>query len=388
MQTWKWLYDPASPYRWRFMISVLVRAALLFVLFNLVFALVDPLPTLGRLSAYNTLFRGRERLPYGENPAASFNLSLFQLDAMLASHALAGAGDDEYRVLVIGDSSVWGILLRPSETLAGQINALELTVDNRPVRAYNLGYPTMSLVKDLMLLDYALRTDPDLIVWAFTLESFAPDVQLESAIVRHNAEPVRDLIRRYDLDLNPDDPRFETLTFWERTIVGQRRALADLLRLQFYGVAWAITGTDQEYPADYTPAQVDLAGDESWHGYDAPQPLTADDLALDVLHAGVARAGETPILLVNEPILISDGENSDIRYNFFYPRWAYDAYRDLLHEQAEHAGWRLLDLWDALPDPACYTDSAVHLTPACSARLARRVGAAIVQTTPGESHGG
>ena len=38
------------------------------------------------------------------------------------------------------------------------------------------------------------------------------------------------------------------------------------------------------------------------------------------------------MLLVNEPMLISNGANSEIRYNFFYPRWAYDEYRSMLAE--------------------------------------------------------
>lgn len=372
-KTWQWLYG--TTYNWRFVRNVILKAAVLFVLFNVVFALLDPLPTLGRISAYNLLFRGRERLPYGENPAASYNLSLYQIDAMFASQRLAGAGHDgEFRVLVLGDSSVWGILLEPDDTLAGQINRGDYrTADGRRVRAYNLGYPTMSLTKDLLFLDYALRYDPDLIVWLVTLESFEQDAQLDTAIVQNNPEPVRNLIERYDLDQDVDDSRFVDPSFQDKTIVGQRRALADLLRLQLYGAAWALTGIDQEYP-DYIPRSIDLEADTNWHGYDESSRFAADDLALDVLRAGIERAGDTPVLLINEPIFISEGENSDIRYNFFYPRWAYDDYRRLLGEQADRHGWSLVDLWDAIPEAACYTDSPVHLTPDCSARLAALVG--------------
>jgi hypothetical protein len=380
MQTWKWLYNPPSPYHWRFLRNVLFKTALLFAALNLLFAAADPLSVLGHVSAYNRLYPGRERLPYGENPGVSYNLSLFQLDAMFASLTLARPKEDgDYRVLLMGDSSVWGILLRPEETLAGQINRAHLrTADGRRVRAYNLGYPTMSLTKDLMLLDYALRYQPDLIVWLFTLESFDPKTQLDSAIVQHNPDRVRDLIERYGVQQETDDPRFVDLSFWDRTIIGQRRALADILRLQFYGAPWAITGIDQEYPSDYKPRQIDLDADDSWQSYE-PQTWTADDLAFDVLRAGVQRVGEIPLLLVNEPIFISQGQNSDIRYNFFYPRWAYDAYRDLLHEERARSGWHMLDLWEAIPDADCYTDSPVHLTPPCSAQLGQTVGAAIVQ---------
>ncbi len=385
MQTWRWLYKPGKPFDGRFIARVLVKTALLFAALNLAFVLLDPLPTLGKLSLYNRVLPGRARLPYGENPDAAYNLSLFQLDAMFAAHEVARApARDEFRVLLIGDSATWGILLRPEETLAGQINAAGLVAaDGRRVRAYNLGYPTMSLTKDLLLLDYALpRYEPDLVVWLFTLESFDAQTQLDSPLVQHNPAPVRALIARYGLAQDPADPRFVDLSTWDKTLIGQRRALADLLRLQLYGVPWAVTGIDQEYPADYTPRAVDLPADAAWHGL--RQDLFAPaDLAFDALRAGVARAGDVPLLLVNEPMLISAGANSDIRYNFFYPRWAYDAYQRLLHAQRDEHGWTLLDLDAAIPDAECYTDSAVHLTPACTADLAEAVGAAIVGASGG-----
>ena len=124
MQTWRWLYKPGKPFDGRFIARVLVKTALLFAALNLAFVLLDPLPALGKLSLYNRILPGRARLPYGENPDAAYNLSLFQLDAMFAAHEVARApARDEFRVLLIGDSAAWGILLQPEETLAGQINA-------------------------------------------------------------------------------------------------------------------------------------------------------------------------------------------------------------------------------------------------------------------------
>jgi hypothetical protein len=383
MQTWKWLYNPETTFNWRFIRNVVIKTAILFVILNVAFALANPLPTLGRISIYNVLVPGRERLPYGENSAVAYNLSLYQIDAMFASHELDNAAHDAYRVLLIGDSSVWGILLEPKDTLAGQINAgNHETADGLPVRVYNLGYPTMSLTKDLMLLDYAMRYEPDLIVWLITLESFGEYAQLESAIVKNNPDRVKPLITDYELDQDINDSRFPDVSFWEKTIIKQRRALADLLRLQFFGVPWAVTGVDQEYRTDYQPRSVDLLDSEYWQDFRAKEPyipetFTAENLAFDVLIAGEELTGDTPILFINEPIFISDGENSDIRYNAFFPRWAYDEYRVLLAEQAELYGWELLDLWDAMPEVECYTDSPVHLTPECSARLAETVSEAI-----------
>ena len=102
-------------------LAVLWKGVALFLVLNFLVA-VFPSTGAGRLSLYNRLFPGRERLPFGENPTQAYNLSLFDLDAMFASHILAEGAKpaDEYRVLLIGDSSVWGTLLRPEQTLAGQ----------------------------------------------------------------------------------------------------------------------------------------------------------------------------------------------------------------------------------------------------------------------------
>ena len=328
---------------------VLLKATFLLVLFNFGFAALSDAP-FEKLSFYNVIFPGRERLPYGEVPE-SYSLSPSDIDMMFASHVLVGAekGADEYRVLLIGDSSVWGTLLTPQETLAGQLNALPLTVCGRAVRAYNLGYPTLSLFKELMLLDYSLQYQPDMVIWLTTLQSFPEEKQFTSPVVADNAPRARDLIERYHLALDPDVPQLEESSPWNRTLLGQRRFVADFLRLQIYGALWASTGIDQVYPQNYTPAQVDLEPGDDFQGLH-PADLTSleENLALDVLEAGML-AARVPTLLVNEPILVSDGANSDIRYNFFYPRWAYDEYRRLLAERSTNLGWNYFDFWDLVP---------------------------------------
>ncbi len=370
---------PPKPRSWRFAARVLAKAALLFVLVNIAFALVKPMPFLGRLSLYNRLFPGRLRLPYGDNPSQDYNLSPFNLEAMIASHEIAGAAPsaDEYRVLLLGDSSVWGFLLPADQTLAAYLNAAHFTTaSGRQLRVFNLGYPIMSLTKDLLLLDLTMRLQPDLVVWMVTLESFPYEKQLYPPLLQHNADRVRRLIEDFNLALDPADPRLIDPTFWDETLVGQRRGLADLLRLQLYGALWAATGIDQDIPTSYTPRAEDLAADPTFQGF-GPGEMTADDLAFDVLAAGVERAGATPVLIVNEPMFVSRGLNSDIRYNFYYPRWAYDGYRQWLAEHCETEGWLCIDLWQAVPASE-FTDSAIHYTPSGARMLAERLGAVIV----------
>lgn len=356
----------------------LLKGTLLFIVVNLLFAILPP-AGLGRVSVYNSIVPGRERLPFGESPAQAYNLSLFSLDAMFASHEISGTpkSEDELRVVLIGDSSVWGTLLRPNETLSGQLNAFNLgTCDGRQVHVYNLGYPTISLTKDLLLLDRALGYSPDLVIWPVTLEAFPMDKQLSSPLVAYNAGALRSLIEAYGLEFDPNDPALVDFSFWDRTLIGQRRNLADIIRLQLYGFMWAATGVDQVYP-EYTPAQVDLDPDLAFHDFNPPM-LDPDRLAFDILAAGHRAAGGTPILLINEPMLVSDGINSDLRYNFFYPIWAYDQYRQQLEERSQMKGWDYLDLWNIVPAGE-FTNSAIHMTPAGESLLASRVGDAILE---------
>ena len=362
--------EPGSRFIWR----VLLKAALLFLLINLLFALCDSIPALGRVTAYNHLFPGRARLPYGENPEKSYNLSLFDLDAMFASHEIASGEkpSGEYRVILIGDSSTWGFLLKPGETLSAALNQANYSLpDGRRVRFYNLGYPVMSLMKDLLVLSRAQQYDPDLIVWPFTLESFPYDKQLYPPLLQHNPTPIQELIGEYQLNLDAQDPNFIRASTWDRTLIGSLRALADWWRLQLYGVMWAATGLDQDIPAEYTSRLEDLPSDEGFHNLHPPH-LREDDLALEILQAGARLAGDTPILFINEPMFISRGQNSDIRYNFYYPRWAYDDYRRIMQEQSSRQGWNYADLWDAIP-PEEFTNTAVHLSPEGNRLLARKI---------------
>jgi hypothetical protein len=362
--------------RGRFIRNVIVKALVLFAAANGIFAAVDLMPALGRLSVYNRLVPGRVRLPYGEDPGRDYNLSLFNLEAMFASHEVSAQPDpDEFRVMLIGDSSTWGFLLESDATVAALINRR----GTGRWHVYNLGYPTMSATKDLLMLSYAMHYRPDLIVWMVTLESLPQTKQLDSPILQHNAGEVRRLIAGYGLRSDPEDPRLMDPALWDRTLAGERRALADIVRLQMYGFLWAATGVDQSIPEEFDPPQEDLEADESYHGL-LPPILREDDLAFDAILAGRAMAGNTLLWIINEPVYLSRGLNSDIRYNFFYPRWAYDQYRTLLEQWCQAHQTAFLDLWDAVPAEE-FSNSAIHRTPAGERIVADWLDEAIVEET-------
>ena len=183
---------------------------------------------LGKLSLYNVIYPGRPRFPFGEDPQISYNLTINNLDAMFASHQVVQPkAADEYRVFLIGDSSVWGILLRPEQTLAGQLNAMDLRAcDGRRMVFYNLGYPTLSLDKDLTILKQAVQYQPDQVIWLVTLELFSGINPQASPLITPPAS-------------NPNLPQFLN------TLLAQRRSVADWYRL---AALWGDVGCHRHRP--------------------------------------------------------------------------------------------------------------------------------------------
>jgi hypothetical protein len=354
-------------------LNVAFKGLLIFLLFTVMIGDI-PAGALGQVSIYNHLVPGRPRLPFGETPQRSYNLSLYNLEAMFASHEISAQpiNKEEYRVILLGDSSVWGTLLKPEETLAGRLNARALTLCGKPARFYNLGYPTISLTKDVLILQRALKEKPDLAVWVTSLEAFPADKQYASPLAANNRALIQPI-------LGGELPASESGSFWDTTLIGRRREFADWARLQLYGIPWAATGIDQDYPVNYPKADVDLEADETFHNLKTGDDLSTA-LAWDTLDKGMKLAGDNslPVVLVNEPIMISNGANSNLRYNFYYPRWAYDAYREELTGKAKAQGWTYLDAWDAIPMDQ-FTNSAIHLTPTGEDALAGIVAHTLVK---------
>lgn len=384
MAGWEWLTKPKQAYSWRFVRNVVVKATILFIVLNGIYALVNPLPTLSQLTLYNVGLPGRERLPFAENPEDAYNISLHRLEGMFASHIIADQSktDDEFRVLLLGDSGVWGWLLENNENLSACLNTGEYhTADGRIVQFYNLGYPVTSVLKDALILEHGLDYEPDAVVWLTTLQALYADEQLRHPIMKNNPDQARDFIERYDIALDtsilPKDKGF-----WERTIVGQRRELADLLRHQLYGIAWAVTGVDHTNPKFFEARVENLLPGEDipTRAYIHPDEDLGQWLSFDVVNAAVemATAQNVPVLLINEPIFRAAGINSETRYNDLYPRWAYDTFRAIFAEEAIEHGWNFVDLWDAVPNEA-FTDYPLHYTAAATCDFADTIAPLIVE---------
>ena len=238
------------------------------------------------ISLYNFVFPGRERLPFGENPGESFNLTITNLDAMLASHKISGdeKTKNDYRIIVLGDSSIWGFLQKPENTLASLLEKrIGAGCAGKTVEVFNLGYPSLSVLKDLMILDMVNVYDPDLILWFVTLESFPKNDLLTTPLVKNNPLELNMIIDKYDLDFP-----FAPINLLDYSLIGQKRNLADLIRLQLYGALWAGSGIDQTYPDDYTPAKRDFEEDESFKNIKG-KTILSSDLGLEVSQKGNCR---------------------------------------------------------------------------------------------------
>ena len=335
---------------------IFIKTIIILVIVNFGWIFITKLP-IGDLSFYNILFKGRERLPFGENPSKSFNLSLYNLDAMFASHEIdkKHSAADEFHVVLIGDSSIWGYLQEPDNTLSGLLNKRFLDADKKII-FHNLGYPSISILKDLLLIDKALGYDTDLFLWFITLEALPTSAQTEIPIIKNNPVDVNSIIEDYELSTEKIDERICDNTFWK-----QRRNISDLIDLQLFGILWDATGIDQDYPESYAPAQRDFTKPIEQYHLVKPDDKLEDFLALEIIKNGIEKNEGKHFILINEPILISQGINSSLQYNYYYPKWAYDQYRSIMNKFTQENKILYYDLWNLIPEDE-FTNSAIHIT--------------------------
>lgn len=370
--SWKWLETDTAK-TWGFFGRVIIKGLLLFALCNVIFAVMRPLELIASYSVYGWLVPYRTRLPYGEKPERAYNVSVDSVPMMFATHEIRRPkAADEWRVLVLGDSGVWGWYLPADETLVHTLNSLNLSHDGKRLVFYNLAYPVSSLVKDLLILDEALHYQPDTVLWLVSLTGNQSDRRYEVPLIQNNVERIERLVQDYGLNVNPQDERFVRLNWRGQLLLNRRADIANWLRLQSYGITWAATRLDQDIPTNFELLMTNYEADYLWYTYPNEAVLSSNDFSFDVLETGFARVGEVELIVINEPIYISTGQNSAIRYNSFYPRWAYDQYRQAFADFAESRSWRYLDLWDAVPAED-FTNTPLHYSAAGALALAETI---------------
>jgi len=349
---------------------VVLKALCLFVLINILFAVVNP--RIADFSTYNKFFPGLARMPFGDS-SDSLTVTVDDVRAMFAAHAISSEKQpDELRVVLIGDSSIWGDGLSVHDTLSEQLNRLGSQCNGKTIKVYNLGYPHPSILKDLVFIDEVKKRQPDLIIWFMTLNTLMNQSRL-NPFITENREHILKLLDAYDISFAPRKTLSEQQeSFYQKTVIGKRSFLARWIKLQALGITWSATNEDlRVVPIHAEAISLDVKKDPRYRNIPPGTDLRTS-LLLDVLDAGFDIAGETPVILVNEPIFIATGVHSEIRYNDLYPRWAYDQYRAVIATETQTSSWRYLDLWDAIP-PKYFTDASFHLSAEGERLLADRV---------------
>ena len=334
---------------------VVLKGVLLFLVLEFLIV-TTPVPRAAG-GAYGLFGIKRERFPLSTVPPVDEALDVGDLDAMFASHVVSDAkAPNEFRVLVLGDSTIWGLQLRPDEVLSGQLGRLDLRCDEKQPRFYNLSFPRSSATKDIMILDRAMRTRPDAIVWLVTWYTLMPKTRADHWIVSQNPEVFRRLAVRFDFL-----PRDYEAPNWRDAVFNRNRRMFRVARYQLYSLIHMATNRDQIDGPPQLPA-AELSADETFEGM-KPPALRRNQVSIDQVRAFYEIAGSVPVLLVNQPIMImKDIANSDVRYNSYYPRWVFDQYRSYLGEAAAGSGWHYVDLWDVFP-AEYFADTPLHLKP-------------------------
>ena len=353
---------------------VLVKGFVMFSIMEFVFASV--LPGLQPPNLYAMLGMKRERFPLSTVAPTDAALDVGNLDAMFATHVISNTKDpNEFRVLVLGDSAAWGIQLTPGETLPGQLDALHLTCGTKNVMVYNLSYPRSSASKDLMILDKAMGFQPDLILWFVTWYTLMPKTRVDHYLVTQNPAEFYKLGHRFDFL-----PRGFMAPTLADTLFSRNQSFFRDVRFQLYALIELATGKDQiPGPPDKLPAT--LSSDVTFEGL-KPPTLNRLQVSLDQVKDFYALAEQTPVILINEPMLIVNGDpNSGVRYNSYYPRWAYDQYREYLGEEVSAHNWNYMDLWNAFP-ASYFAGTPLHLDPPGQHLLAETIAPAVEKACP------
>lgn len=335
-------------------LRVLAATLVFFVIANVVFAVIDP--PVEDLILFNRVLPGFQRFPYPldvreQGGELKFSWTAIRnLNILFPSHIISAGNKpkDEYRIILVGDSSAWGAFLREEQTVAEQINQAQLRVcDNRRAVVYNLAYPGLSGIKDLMLLSEAVKSyQPDIIIWSFTINSFKLKGDINDVYADSNYDRLRALEQSTGYNFGSKRHKPGAATFMDRTIYGRRGELNLLLRLYWFDLKSMSIGTDHLRTQEAVENDQMLVGNnENFQKFSGGS--LEDVLNFQLLFAAQKLAGTIPVVYVNEPIYVD--ENSPDLYNRIHPRWIYDQYRDLLRNISDENSWVYVDLWNSLP---------------------------------------
>lgn len=363
---------------------VLIKAIALLIIFDAAQIAFDLAGTLDGWRLYRSCTPPTERLGLADQIGDPI---WWTLDPLLDAHQIAQPkAPDEFRVIFLGDSATFCLYCRSTEAIPSVFTQLGATFDGKRVVGYNLAYPGSDWLKDVLILKHALKYQPDAIVWLVTAKWTGdqplpqePDAHL---ITRVNAAELPALARQFNLDTWETERYADADAWYQRSIFmrgGRYRDWLLLLVRSFRNVLiYPNKDLTQEYllpgdPVTTKPVPAIAEINSALPGYG-----TFPNRQWDLLRAGqqMAAKADVPLLVVNEPIYLASGPNTDINYNPFYERNLYDRFRAALADFTRRHAMTYLDLWSTLPAEN-FSNTSLHYTLDGNRRVAQEVLSAL-----------
>jgi hypothetical protein len=307
-----------------YIMRAFIKAVILYVLFNGLYLIVQPVQNGLLPTVYNSLIPGRTRF----EGAAEFNLH-----RLLDDHMIRQATAETYNIVFLGSSENWGNRSAPDIAPPFVLDGYHFTnADGRPVRIYNLALPLPDAFKDLMLAQflYEQHIPIDLIIVPYNYFSFAwPKIH---GMVNYNPTYARYIVDLYHLDSSVLLPQH---TEAEGSLWGDRETLRRWLIGQALSPEWLLIQRDSD--RERMPPMTAL------EDLTTPEPITRPGIipALATFH----ETTHIPLLLMAMP--------APLRKN---------AFRDWLIGQSAESQLPLLDCSQTFTDPAAFEDK-MHIMP-------------------------
>jgi hypothetical protein len=340
------------------MIRVFAKALILLLILNVLClsAQIDPIRTLTTLNTWAIVGHGRARLIY---PSDLPNGQL-AIEALLATHQLAHTpkSPDEYRVIVLGESGIAGWGLTDQETFTAQLTARKVRLNGKHLIAYNLAYPSPDAPRDMLILDAALRYQPDLVIWfvtASTLDNSPHKAGTNNVFYDLNRARLQRLTTAYDLEAW-FTARLAEVPAWQSWIaIHNQDTIPVWLNSLLYPFVTPDFGlTTRRVGREPIPAKArHTVGDAGF------TPIPNDTWRFLRVGQDLAANTGARLLVVNEAMLIGSGKNSETNYNEQYNRAFYDNYRQTLGIYAAQNHLWYADLWNVIPAEK-FTDTPFH----------------------------
>jgi len=299
--------------------GVIWKALLLFVAFELLLSLFPGpgyfvfkqfMPKLDKFPIYV--------VNYDPQSKHGFDVqNIFDINTLLLSHIISSdrKPQNQYRVVFIGDSTV----------NRGDIYSIvdQQHCDGKILHAYNLGYPGVSAIKDLMILQEAMKYAPDLIVWSVT---YSISQKLEGFLLT-NSDQLKQLINTYHL--SPAD--YNSYLKPQSVIGGSNKIRLETYLILNYVILNPATGGKNSV------AQIAL-NDETG----SRQPLDTSGYGGQLYSTiqtlkGIAKG--VPVLLIDEP-----------RPSFIVDQEEDVQFRNAILSLSRKDQLNFLDLWNLVPD--------------------------------------